>query len=75
MIVKTEKERVILREGGKRLAAILERAAAQCVPGAVLSEINDTTAAYMKEFGLRKAALSGCRVRIGERWRGARYSG
>lgn len=57
MIVKTEKERVILREGGKRLAAILERAAAQCVPGAVLSEINDTTAAYMKEFGVRPSFL------------------
>lgn len=40
MIVKTQEEREILREGGKILAAILHDTAQQCVPGITLEELD-----------------------------------
>ncbi len=57
MIIQTEKEREILREGGKRLGSILEATAQKCVPGVSLKELDEYAHSLMKEMNVRPSFL------------------
>ncbi len=57
MIIKTEKERYILREGGKRLAGILSQLGAMCKPGVSTQELEDAAQQMIRELGDKPATL------------------
>ncbi len=51
MIIKTEKEREILREGGKRLAGILKRLGKMAVSGVSSQDLEDATRKMIADLG------------------------
>jgi len=57
MIVKTEEEKEILREGGKILGAILHRTAEQAKVGVSLQELNTYAQKLMDEYGVKPSFL------------------
>lgn len=57
MIVRTPEERDILREGGKRLAAILHAVGKRCVPGITLLELDAYARECMERHGVRPSFL------------------
>jgi methionyl aminopeptidase len=59
-IIKSEQDREILREGGRRLARILAQVAARVAPGVTTSELDDY-AAQLIEAGGDKPAFRGYR--------------
>ena len=57
MIVKAEKERVILREGGKILGEILYKVSLKCKAGVLPTELDSYTRELMNEYGVKPAFL------------------
>ena len=57
MIIKTETEREILREGGKRLAGILQRLGEMTKPGMTKQGLEDTAREMIAELGDKPATL------------------
>lgn len=53
MIIKTEQEREALREGGRRLATILQKVKERAVPGTTTGELDDYAKELMAEYGDR----------------------
>jgi len=51
MIIKTEKEREILREGGERLATVLNEVSKICLVGTKLIELDEYAKKLIKEYG------------------------
>lgn len=58
MIVKTEKEITLLRESGRRLAAILDALLKEVRPGVTAKELNDRALEMMYERGDKPAFLN-----------------
>ena len=57
IIIYTESEINILREGGKRLAFILNETAKKVIPGAVINDLNDYAEQLIREGGDKPAFL------------------
>lgn len=57
MIIKTKKEREILREGGKRLAGILTQLGAMVAPGVSTQDLEDKACEIIKKLGDKPATL------------------
>jgi methionyl aminopeptidase len=57
MIVETEKELEILKEGGRRLSEILYIVAKKAVPGANVSDLDELAERFIREGGDRAAFL------------------
>ncbi len=57
MIIKTEKEREILREGGKRLAGILSQLGEMVAPGITTQDLEDRALEIIAELGDKPATL------------------
>lgn len=57
MKVRSNEDREILREGGKRLATILERTAAQCIAGTPVRELDTFAREVMKELEVEPSFL------------------
>ncbi len=64
MIIKTQEQREILREGGRRLGALLHQLGSMCKPGITTQELEDRAREIIKELGDTPATLnytpSGC---------------
>ena len=58
MIIKTEKEREILREGGKRLAGVLKTLEEMVKPGVTTQDLEDEARRLIEELGDRPATLN-----------------
>jgi len=58
IIIKTEKEIAILREGGKRLATILEEVAKKVAPGVSTMELSDYAEKLIRDGGDEPAFLN-----------------
>jgi len=57
MKIRTERDREVLREGGSRLAAILEKTAKRCAPGVTLKELDTYAHTLMIDDGDKPAFL------------------
>lgn len=51
MIIRSEQDRGILREGGRRLATILQKVAQRCAPGVTLIELDTYAQELIAEYG------------------------
>lgn len=51
MRIRTEEDRVNLREGGRRLASILKDVSSMCVPGTTLKELDTRAQEMIKDMG------------------------
>ena len=58
MIAKTEEEKEILREGGRRLAAILNKVKEKVVPGVSTKDLDEYAFKLIKEGGDFRAFLN-----------------
>ncbi len=57
MIIRTEKDREVLREGGRRLATVLQKVSKKCVPGVTPKELDAYAQELIAEYGDKASFL------------------